>query len=128
MTSSDPDAGYAALRAADPDVMDRDELAEVAKRIAQHAVWLDSMRVRVTRRQRALADEGRAEAPKDLLAREGGQSGRDARAADDREKVCTVLPSFEGALAAGDVAAGHVGGIPSAVGVRPARAPLAVFS
>src|SRR5918994_1133868 len=115
MTSSDPDAVYAALRAADPDVMDRDELAEMAKRIAQHAAWLDSMRVRVTRRQRALADEGRAEAPRDLLAREGGQSGRDARAADDREKVCTALPSFEEALAAGDVAAGHVDAIASAI-------------
>jgi hypothetical protein len=115
MTSSDPDAVYAALRVADPDVMDRDELAEVAKRIAQHAAWLDSVKVRVTRRQRALADEGRAEAPKDLLAREGGQSGRDARTADDREKVCTALPSFEEALAAGDVAAGHVDAIATAI-------------
>jgi HNH endonuclease len=115
MTSSDPDAVYAVLRAADPDVMDRDELAEMAKRIAQHASWLDSVKVRVTRRQRALADEGRAEAPRDLLAREGGQSGRDARTADDREKVCTALPSFEEALASGDVTSGHVDALAAAV-------------
>ena len=115
MSSSDPDAVYAALRDADPDAMDRDELAVVAKQIAQHASWLDSVKVKVTRRQRALADEGRAEAPKDLLAREGGQSGRDARTADDREKVCTALPSFEDALACGAVSAGHVDAIASAV-------------
>jgi hypothetical protein len=115
MASSDPEAVFAALRAADPDVMDRDELAEIAKRIAQHVSWLDSVKVRVTRRQRALADEGRAEAPKDLLAREGGQSGRDARTADDREKVCTALPTFEEALATGGVAAGHVDAIASAI-------------
>jgi hypothetical protein len=115
MVSSDPDAVYAALRAADPDVMDRDELAVTAAQIAQHAAWLDSVKVRVTRRQRALAEEGRAESPKDLLALEGRQSGRDARTADDREQICTALPSFEEALAAGDVTAGHVDAIASAV-------------
>ena len=115
MSSSNPDAVYAALRDADPDAMDRDQLALVAKQIAQHAAWLDSVKVKVTRRQRALADEGRGEAPRDLLAREGGQSGRDARTADDREKVCTALPSFEDALASGAVSAGHVDAIASAV-------------
>ena len=115
MTTSDPNAVFAALRDADPDVMDRDELAAVVKQCAQLASWIDSVKVRVTRRQRALADAGRAEAPKDLLAREGGQSGRDARTADDREKVCTALPSFEDALATGAVSAGHVDAIASAV-------------
>src|SRR4029078_13148034 len=115
MSPPDPDAVFAALRAADPDVMDRDALALVVRQCAQLASWVDSVKVRATRRQRALAGEGRAEAPKDLLAREGGQSGRDARAADDREKVCTALPSFESALASGDVSAGHVDAIASAV-------------
>lgn len=115
MATSDPDAVFAALRASDPDVMDRDELAGVVKHCALIVSWADSVKVRATRRLRALADEGRAEAPKDLLAREGGQSGRDARTADDREKVCTALPSFEDALAIGDVSAGHVDAIASAV-------------
>jgi hypothetical protein len=65
--------------------MDRDDLAELAKLLKAHRAWLDSIQVRITRRQRALADEGRAEAPKDLLAREGGQSGKAARTADARE-------------------------------------------
>ena len=111
----DPDAVFSALRGADPDVMDRDELAVVVKQCAQIVSWADSVKVRATRRLRALADEGRAEVPKDLLAREGGQSGRDARTADDREKVCTALPSFEDALAAGEVSTGHVDAVASAV-------------
>src|SRR4051812_38311856 len=115
MSPPDPDAAFAVLREADPEVMDRDQLAELATTLKAHRAWIDSLQVRITRRQRALADEGRAEAPKDLLAREGGQSGRDARTADDREKVCTALPAFEGALAGGAVSAGHVDAIASAV-------------
>ena len=111
----DPDAVFAVLRGADPDVMDRDDLARVAGLIKTQRAWLDSLQVRITRRQRALAEQGRGEAPRDLLAREGGQSGKDARTADDREKVCTALPNFEDALAAGDVSAGHVDAIASAV-------------
>ena len=77
MSRSDPDAVFAALRGADPDVMDRDQLAIVVRQCAQLASWVDAVKVRATRRQRVLADEGRAEAPKDLLAREGGESGRE---------------------------------------------------
>jgi len=46
--------------------MDRDQLAELARRVKAHRAWLDSFEVRITRSQRALADQGRAEAPKDL--------------------------------------------------------------
>ena len=66
--SSDPDAVFAALRAADPDVMDRDELAEFTRRLASHQAWCDSLLVRATRRQRALAEQGRAEAGAELAA------------------------------------------------------------
>src|SRR3954468_14125795 len=101
MSPPDPDAAYAVLREADPEVIDRAQLAELAATLKSHRAWIDSLQVRITRRQRSLADEGRAEAPKDLLAREGGQSGRDARTADDREKGCTGWASFERALAGG---------------------------
>src|SRR3954463_11349844 len=115
MSPPDPDAAYAVLREADPEVMDRDQLAELASLVRSHRAWLDSLQVRITRRQRSLAEEGRGEAPKDLLACAGGQSSRDARTADDREKVCSALPSFEDALAGGVVSAGHVDAIASAV-------------
>ena len=106
---------FAVLRGADPEVMDRDELAGLAKQLAAHRAWCDSLQVRITRRQRALAEQGRAESPADLLAREGSQSGRDARTADDREQVCSNLPNFEAALASGAVSAGHVDAIAAVV-------------
>ena len=107
------DVEFAALCKADPDVMDRDELAALTREIAGFKSWCDSIQVRVTRRQRALAAEGRAELPSDLLAREGRQSGRDARTADDRERVCTAMPGFEGRVGVGAVSAGHVDALAS---------------
>src|SRR4051812_30489454 len=62
MSAPDPDAAYAVLREADPEVMDRDQLADVVRHCAQLVAWTDSVKVRATRRLRALADEGRAEA------------------------------------------------------------------
>ncbi len=108
------DATVTALREADPDVMDRDELAALTRDVASVKAWCDSILVRVTRRQRALAAEGRAELPADLLAREGRQSGRDARTTTDRERVCTAMPGFEDALSSGSVSAGHVDALASA--------------
>ncbi len=111
----DTEAVFAELCTADPDVMDRDEVAVYIKQVASLRGWCDSLTVRATRRQRQLAAEGRAEAPKDLLAREGGQSGKDARTADDREQVCTALPNFEDALARGTVSAGRVDALAGAI-------------
>jgi hypothetical protein len=113
--STDTDAVYAALREADPDVMDRDEIAAFIKQVASLKAWCESLTVRGTRRQRHLAAEGRGEAPKDLLAREGGQSGKEARAGEERERVCTALPNFEEALSSGSVSAGHVDAIAGAI-------------
>jgi hypothetical protein len=111
----DTDVVYAVVRASDPDAMDRDEIAVFIKQVAALQAWCESLNVRASRRQRQLAAEGRAESPKDLLVREGGQSGKQARAGDEREQVCTALPSFEDALAAGAVSAGHVDAIAGAI-------------
>ena len=109
--SSDVDAVYARLRVDDPDVMDRDELAAGTARIAQLKAWLDATQVRYTRRTRELAAEGRAEAPRDLIAKHGGETGKGARDAAEREQVCTTMPNFEVALGNGSVSAGHVDAI-----------------
>ena len=66
MSPPDTDAVFAVLRAADPDVMDRDELAEMTGQLATHQAWCDALKVRITRRQRQLAAEGRAEPAQDL--------------------------------------------------------------
>ncbi len=111
MCCVDPEAVLAVLRGADPDVMERDELVVLTSQISVLKSWCEALQVRATRRQRALADAGRSEAPRDVLSRHGRQSSRDARTADERELVCTQMPGFEDALAAGVVSAGHVDAI-----------------
>ena len=108
------DTVFAVLHSADPDVMNGDELAVLTSQIARLRGWCDSLQVRATRRQRALAAEGRADDPRNTLAQHGCNSSRDAKAADDREAVCSLLPGFEDALATGAIAAGHVDAIANA--------------
>ena len=106
-----PDGVYEALCAVDPDVLDAAELDELIRRIAALESWCAALKVRATRRQRALAAEGRACDPRHALSNSGGQSSRDAKAASERESVCTAMPGFEDALAEGQVSAGHVDAI-----------------
>ena len=114
MRPPDTDALYGVLRVADPDVMDSDQLAELTSQIAQLKSWCDSLQVRATRRQHGLAAEGRADDPRNTLSRHGRNSSKDAHAANQREAVCTAMPSFENALAAGTIAAGHLDAIANA--------------
>lgn len=108
------DAVFSVLSGADPDVMDADELELLTARIAQLKGWCDSLQVRLTRRQRSLAAEGRAAAPRDTLSKQGRHSSKDAKAIDNRETICSALPSFEDALTNGAVSAGHVDAIANA--------------
>jgi hypothetical protein len=114
MSPPDPLALVAAIRDGEPDTMDRDGLAELVAAIAALRAWCDARQVRAVRAQRRLAAEGRAESPKDLLASDGKQSAKDAKAADERERVCTSMPGFEDALAAGTVSAGHLDALANA--------------
>ena len=115
MSPPDTDTVYTALRAADPDVTDRDELAALNP-ASSHSMrrGADALKARITRQQRRRAAEGRAEPARDLLSRHGQQSSKDAKAAAEREQVCTSLPSFEDALTAGAVSAGHLDAIANA--------------
>ncbi len=106
-----PDKAYAAVRDTDPDVLDADELDAYLRHVAQLRAWCDARQVRATRRQRALASEGRAADPRSSLSNHGRQSSKDAKAAAERELVCTELDGFEAALADGDVSAGHLDAI-----------------
>ena len=99
------------LRAADPDVMEADELVTLTRGIAQLKSWCDALQVRATRRQRALAADGRADDPRHTIAREGRQSSKDARATAEREHVCTSMPTFEDALLDGSISTGHLDAI-----------------
>ena len=108
------DAWFVSVRDTDPDVLDADELDEFITRVAELRAWCDARQVRATRRQRALASEGRAAEPRSSLTNHGRTSGKDAATADQREQVCADLPGFEDALADGTIAAGHVDAIAAA--------------
>lgn len=116
MSPPDPDVGavFDALRSIDPAVLDRDELVEVTSRIAAVRAWCDGLQVGVTRRQRELAAAGRSEAPVESLAQHGRQSSKEARAADERERVCSTMAGFEDALSTGSVASGHLDALAAA--------------
>ena len=55
----DVDAGFATLRETDPDVLDRDELAGLTAQFAAVESWMSAYKVRIARRTRGLAAEGR---------------------------------------------------------------------
>ena len=93
--NSPPDAVYAEVRDIDPDTLDSGELDAYLRRVAELKAWCDARQVRATRAQRRLADEGRATDPRNSLASHGRQSSKDAKAADQREQVCTSMPGFE---------------------------------
>jgi len=96
------------LLASDPDVVERDELAALVRELRKVRGWLDAADVKLARRGRALHEQGRAESPGSLLTDEGRRSGREAKATEDRERVCDAMPGFEDALATGDVSADHL--------------------
>lgn len=109
-----PDELFRLVSDTDPDVSDADELDTYIRHVADLKAWCDARLVRATRRQRALAAEGRAADPRSSLSAHGRTSSKEAAAAADREAVCTSMPGFEEALAGGEVSAGHVDAIASA--------------
>ncbi len=112
--NSPPDAVYADVRDTDPDTLDSAGLDTYLRRLAELTAWCDARQVRATRRQRQLAAEGRGTDPRNSLANHGRQSSKQARAAAERETVCTQMPGFEHALQHGSVAAGHLDAIATA--------------
>jgi Domain of unknown function (DUF222) len=103
-----------ALAAVDVDTCDREALDGVLAQWRTVRSFTDVYDVLIARRSRQLAEEGMAETPEGILAQRGRRSKREARAAAAREKTCEQMPSFETALATGDVSAGHIDALGSA--------------
>jgi hypothetical protein len=112
--SSSPEQLVRWLREHDPDSLDSDDLDAFDRHVAELRAWCDARQVRATRRRRRLAAEGRSSDPHASLTNHGRQSSKDAKAADEREQVCTSMPGFEDALTDGRVSAGHVDAIAGA--------------
>jgi len=97
-----------ALLAADPDVVDRRELGESAAHARVVRGFVDVCDVRFARRGQELADAGESESPLAVLMDEGRRSGKEATAAQERDRVCGDFDGFEDALATGDVSGDHL--------------------
>ena len=97
-----------ALLAADPDVVDREGLGVLIRHGRVLRGFLDTADVRFSRRSRELAEAGQSESPTAVLMDEGRRSGKEAKAAQDRDRVCGEFDGFEDALAAGDVSGDHL--------------------
>ncbi|MDQ3544042.1 MAG: HNH endonuclease [Actinomycetota bacterium] len=104
------------LAAADVESMDRQSLDGVSAVRRTVVAFCDAIDIRIARRSRQLAAEGRSEPPADVLRERGRRSGRDAAAAASREVACEQLPTFEGALGDGSVTAGHLDALATATG------------
>ena len=96
------------LLASDPDVVDRDELGELVRHSSVLRGFVDVCDVRHARRGRELAEAGESESPTSVLMDEGRRSGKEAKAAQDRDRVCEEFGGFEEALAAGEVSGDHL--------------------
>jgi hypothetical protein len=110
------DALWCGVRAANPEVMERDELASLVTDLARLRAWIDAAEVRAARRVRELASEGRSEPAAGLLGRSGRRSAKAAKAAAERERVCGQMPDLETALDAGMISAGHLDAVAAATG------------
>ncbi len=101
-------AALETLLAADPDVADRDQLGELIRRSGTVQGFLDAFGVRCSRQARRLAEAGESESPTAVLMDEGRRSGKEAKATQDRDRVCEEFTGFEDALAGGDISRDHV--------------------
>lgn len=114
MSRQSTEAAFAAARAAEPDVMDRDELATHVEQLRAVRAWVDAAEVRAARRARELEVAGHSESAAAMAARVGKRSSKEARAVEEREAVCADMPAFESALGEGAVSAGHVDAVAAA--------------
>ena len=108
MIDSGVSAAVAGLLACDPDVADAADLAGMSRRSARLRAFADYVDVRINRRSAQLAAAGVADTGAHVLLDEGRLTGRDAQATGGRDRVCTAMPEFDEALAAGVCTAGHV--------------------
>lgn len=100
-------ASFTALTAADLASCDRRALADLVSTSQRVRSWLDAFDGAIAVHAERLAERGACESGPSLLAGGGRRSSRDAEAAARRGAIGELLPSMRGALAAGEVSAGH---------------------
>ena len=108
MIDSGVSAALEGLLAGDPDVADAADLAEMSRWSSSLRAFADYVDVRINRRSNELAAQGAADTGAHVLLDEGRLTGREAQATGGRDRVCTEMPQFDDALAAGACTAGHL--------------------
>ena len=103
-----------ALAAMDLDSCDREMLDGVLEQWRTLRSFTDVCDVRIARRSRELASQGRSETVEGILAQRGRRGKREARDAARREQACEQMPCFEKALADGAVSTGHLDALAAA--------------
>ena len=89
------------------DTADRDDLASLTALNASVKAFTAYVDVRIARRANALKNTGES-AGGFATVLDGNGSGRDAKAAEERDRACATVPGFEDTLAEGEVSAEHV--------------------
>lgn len=108
------DAAWAVAVGADADSLERAGLDEVLVAIRLARSRLDAVELRVSRRLRYLAEQGRYEHAERAIADTTGRSHRDARDVTARDELCDDHPELEDALDAGQLTAAHLDAIHAA--------------
>ena len=116
MNTDHVSATVALLLTAEPEVAERDEVAAIVRRSREVQSWLDSVNVACARRTRELASAGKAEPAESLLGDDGHRPSRESAIINKRVPACDAMPTFEAALAAGSISAGHVDAVASVLG------------
>lgn len=108
MTASNVLDGFARLRDADIDGLDRRAIADLVSLSALLRAWHDSVDMRLARRTRELHRAGSSEGPESMFGRHGNRSSRESEVTAARSQLGADLPGFERDLADGRVASGHL--------------------
>jgi hypothetical protein len=95
------------LVASSIDTADRDQLAALTSSNAAVKAFTAYVDMRIARRANELKATGES-AGGFATVLDGNGSGRDAKAAEERDRACATVPGFEDALAEGAVSAEHV--------------------
>lgn len=97
-----------ALLVSDPDVATGAELGEMSRHSAKLRAFADYVDIRVNRRSRELVAADAADTGTHALIDDGRLTGKEAKATEGRDRVCSEMPQFDDALATGECTAGHI--------------------
>ncbi len=98
----------ASLTDRDPDSEDRQGVGAIMRDLNRLTGWIDTRKIQCARRINALAAEGRSEPATSVLLDESRHSAAEAKAIEERERVCSNYPGMQDALTSGAISGNHL--------------------